>query len=211
MTTRRKSKWGKSEKARHVLRVTHLSKPITAARIITFTQHLVAVSMGAESECWFYGCTEGTTLQMPTNRYGNVRFNGENVGPHQFAFCAAAGITLAELDGYQVHHATQIGRCLGYRCCNPDHLDMVPAPEHRGIPKASRGTLAPVHTRIIREVLGVPKNARRPAEHLTTSGAALKRRFLGGIPFLIRTGVMEDVLEDVSGLEPEQVTVGIPA
>ena len=193
---RRNLRWGKSEKARHNLRVDRLSAPITPERIAAFVKHLVAVSFGAESECWFYaGCRKGTTLIIPTNHYGNVKFNGENVGPHQFAFCAAEGITLVELAGFDVHHAAEFGRCIGYRCCNPDHLDKVPTRLHR----QSRGnadTLVRFQTKVIREVLGVPSNARRPAEHLTLTGAGTRRRFLGGVPFLIEGGVLEDVSED---------------
>jgi len=199
----RKSKWGKSEKARRVQRITHLCKPITADRIITFTQHLVAVSVGTGSECWFYGCTDGTTFSVPTNHYGNVKFNGENVGPHQFAYCVAAGITLAELDGYHVHHAAEFGRCLGYRCCNPDHLDMVPARKHYGT-QGTKDSLVPVHTKIIREVLGVPTRERHPVELLNVAGAGFKQRCLGGIPFRIRTAALVDVLEDVSEGDSEQ-------
>jgi len=197
---RRKSRWGKSEKARHELRVQRLSAPIGADDILTFTRHLVAVSIGAESECWFYvaaqrGSTKGTTLVIPTNRYGNKKFNGENVGPHQFAFCVAEGITLVELAGYDVHHAAQFGRCIGYRCCNPDHLEKVPTRLHRGT-QGDKESLIRFQSKVIREVLGVPQSIRRPVEYQTVTGAGARARCLGGIPFLIQGGVMEDLMPE---------------
>lgn len=198
----RKSRWGRSEKARHELRLKRLSAPITTADILTFTKHLVAVSVGVESECWFYvGSTKGTTLTIPTNRYGNKKFNGENVGPHQFAYCAAEAITLVELAGFDVHHAAEFGRCIGYRCCNPDHLEKVPSKQHR----RSRGnadTLIRFQTKIVREVLGVPPSIRRPVEYHTVSGAGARTRCLGGIPFLIQGGVMEDVSAELADTIP---------
>lgn len=196
----RRSRWGKSEKARHELRMQRLSAPITSDRIATFVKHLVAVSFGAESECWFYvGCRKGTTLSedltIKTDSYANIKFNGETVGPHQFALCVAEGIRLVELAGFDVHHAAEFGRCVGYRCCNPDHLERVPKPDHRGS-QGDKGSLIRFQSKVVKEVIGVPANARRPAEHLTLTGTGSRRRFLGGIPFLIRGGVIEGILEN---------------
>jgi hypothetical protein len=78
-----------------------LAAPIMPERIATFVKHLVAVSFGAESECWFYvGCGKGTTLPddlaIKMTSYANLKFNRETVGPHQFAYCVAEGITLVE-------------------------------------------------------------------------------------------------------------------
>jgi len=198
----RKSRWGKSEKARHETRMQRLSAPITPDRIATFVKHLVAVSFGAESECWFYvGCGKGTTLPddlaIKMTSYANLKFNRETVGPHQFALCVAEGITLVELAGFDVHHAAEFGRCIGYRCCNPEHLNKVPTPLHRRRP-AGNEELTRRQIKIVREVLGVPANARRPAEHLSLSGAGTRRRFLGGLPFLIRGGDLQDILEDAA-------------
>jgi hypothetical protein len=177
-----------------------LSAPITPERISTFVRHLLAVSFGAESECWFYvGCGKGTTLPddlaIKMTSYANLKFNRETVGPHQFALCASEGITLAELVGFDVHHAAEFGRCIGYRCCNPEHLNKVPTTLHRRRP-AGDEELIHRQIKVVREVLGVPANARRPAEHLSLSGAGTRRRFLGGIPFLIRGGDLQDILED---------------
>jgi hypothetical protein len=223
MTLRRKSRWnhqewlrrrdGKSEKARHNLRVERLSAPITPERIAAFVKHLVAVSFGAESECWLYaGCGRGTTddLTIRMSTYANYKFNKETVGPHQFAACAAEGITLSALAGFDVHHAAEYGRCLGYRCANPDHLERVPKKIHRGT-QGDKDTLARFQTKVVREVLGVPANARRPVEHLTITGAGSRRRFLGGIPFLIRLGVMDDVLGDVAEGFPADSAEAVPA
>ena len=201
----RKSNWGKSEKARAALRRKNLAAPITPERIASFVKHLVAVSFGVESECWLYvGCSKDTTLIIPTNKYGNVKFNGENVGPHQFAFCAANGMTLSELKGYDVHHAAEFGRCIGYRCCNPEHLELVPTTIHRRRPVGNE-ELAHRQSKVVREVLGVPTSARRPLEHLTLTGTGARRRDLGGLPFLIQGGVVEEVLEDVSPETAEQI------
>jgi hypothetical protein len=182
-----------------------LAASITPDRIATFVKHLVAVSFGAESECWFYvGCRKGTTLPVDLKismaSYANLKFNRETVGPHQFALCASEGITLVELAGFDVHHAAEFGRCVGYRCCNPDHLERVPKPKHRGS-QGNKGSLIRFQTKVVKEVIGVPANARRPAEHLTLTGSGSRRRFLGGIPFLIRGGVMEGILEN----EPEPI------
>jgi len=194
----------KTKSPRRELRKLRLSAPIKPERIATFVKHLVAVSFGAESECWFYvGCGKGTTLpeelKIKMTSYANLKFNRETVGPHQFALCASEGITLVELAGFDVHHAAEFGRCIGYRCCNPDHLERVPKKLHRGT-QGDRDTLTRYQTKVVREVLGVPSNSRRPAEHLTVTGAGTRRRFLGGLPFLIRGGVLEDVLGD--GAEP---------
>jgi hypothetical protein len=198
----RKSRWGRSEKARHETLMQRLSAPITPDRIATFVKHLVAVSFGAESECWFYvGCGKGTTLPddlaIKMTSYANLKFNRETVGPHQFAYCASEGITLVELAGFDVHHAAEFGRCIGYRCCNPEHLNKVPTPLHRRRP-AGNEELTRRQIKIVREVLGVPANARRPVEHLSLSGAGVRRRFLGGLPFLIRGGDLQDILEDAA-------------
>ncbi len=209
--TRRKSRWEKSERARHETRMQRLSAPITPDRIATFVKHLVAVSFGADSECWFYlGCGKGRTLPddltIKMTRYAKLKFNRETVGPHQFAFCAAEGMTLAELQGFDVHHAAELGRCIGYRCCNPEHLNKVPTSQHRRRPLGNE-ELTQRQVKVVKEVLEVPANARRPAEQLTLTGAASRRRFIAGIPFLIRGGVLEGVLEDV----PTETTEPIPA
>ncbi len=204
-----KSRWGKSEKARHQLRRKRLAATITPDRIATFVKHLVAVSFGAESECWFYvgyrkDTTLSETLTIKMDTYANIKFNRETVGPHQFALCASEGITLADLKGFDVHHAAEFGRCIGYRCCNPEHLNKVPTTLHRRRPVGDE-ELIRRQVKVVKEVLGVPSNARRPAEHLTLGGAGTRRRFLGGQPFLIRGGIVEDVLEDDSTATAEPI------
>lgn len=195
-----------AKRRRRAERKARLSAPIRPDRIATFVKHLIAVSFGAGSECWFYvGCGKSTTLpeelKIKTTGYANLKFNGETVGPHQFALCAAEGLTLAELAGFDVHHAAEFGRCFGYHCCNPDHLQKVPSPEHRSS-RGDCGSLIRFQTRTIREVTGVPVNQRRPVEHLTLTGAGTRRRFLGGTPFLIRGGVIEG-LEGLDGASIE--------
>jgi hypothetical protein len=198
MNRKRKSTWGKSEKAMHALRVKRLSAPITPADIVRFVKHLVAVSFGVDSECWLYSSLgEGKILpgdlMIKTNGYANCKFNGETVGAHQFAFCASKGITLAELAGFHVHHAAKRGSCIGYRCCNPDHLDKVKQKLHWGT-QGDRGTLVRSQTKLVREVLAVPQTLRRPVAYRFGTGAEARSRSLGDVPFLIKGGVMEDVL-----------------
>jgi transposase len=121
--------------------------------------------------------------------YSTMAFNGERVGPHQFALAASQGMTLAELAGYDTHHRADLGRCIGYRCANPDHLELVPKRIHRGT-QGDKGSLIRYQTKTVEEIVGVPENKRRPAEHQTLTGAGSRRRMLAGIPFLIRGGVM---------------------
>ncbi len=173
-------------------RITRLSKPITTERIRTFLNHLVAVSFGAGEECWLYaGCGKATTLSgdisLPANGYAQVKFNGETVGPHQFALAASEGIPLIELAGFDVHHSSELGRCLGYRCCNPEHLEKRESRPHRGT-RGAAGSRNPRHVRLVREVLGVHPAQRRPEEYRPVTGAGSKRRFFAGMPFLIRLG-----------------------
>lgn len=184
----------RAKRVRRALRKQRLSAPITPERIAVFTRHLIAVSFGAESECWFYvGCGKGTTfpddLKIRTTSYANIKFNKETVGPHQFALCTAEGITLAELAGFDVHHSTDLGRCLGYHCCNPDHLERVPRKEHEGT-QGDKSSLVRYQSKTVAEVMSLPHNERRPVEYLTLTGAGSRRRTLAGQPFLIRGGVV---------------------
>ena len=192
----------RAKRLRRALRKKRLAAPITPERISIFTRHLIAVSFGAASECWFYvGCGRGTTfpdqLKVRTTSYANINFNKETVGPHQFALCAAEGITLAELAGFDVHHATNVGRCIGYRCCNPDHLERVPRKEHEGT-QGDKSSLVRYQVKTVAEVMSVPQNERRPVEHLTLTRAGSRRRVLAGQPFLIRGGVLVGAEELVS-------------
>jgi hypothetical protein len=86
-----------------------------------------------------------------------------------------------------------LGRCIGYRCCNPDHMEARESPVHRGT-RGNPGSLARFQTGVVSEVLEVPEGARRPAEQLTLTGAGSRRRFLGGYPFLIKGGVLTDLI-----------------
>jgi hypothetical protein len=186
------------KRLRKALRKTRLSALITPERIATFVAHLLAVSIGEGSECWFYvGCGKGTTLptdvNIRTTTYANVKFNRETVGPHQFALAASEGITLSELAGFDVHHAAEFGRCIGYRCCNPDHLEKLPRKDHDGT-QGDKGSLVRFQIKAVKEIIGVPESRRRPDEFLRVTGAGVRRRFLAGQPFLIRGGVLENVI-----------------
>jgi hypothetical protein len=206
MNRKKKSTWCKSERARHAERMERLSTPITPQDIATFVRHLVAVSFGANSECWLYasfnrGKGLPEDLAVRTDRYANFKFHGETVGAHQFALCAARGITLAELAGYDVHHVAK-RRCIGYRCCNPDHLDKVPRKLHRGT-QGGKDTLVRYHTKLVSDVLKVPQNRRRPVEYQIEPRANPRARSLGDVPFMIRGGVMDGVLDASSAELPE--------
>ena len=200
MSQNRKSKWGKSEKAARALRVKRLSAPITPEDIANFVRHLVPVSFGANSECWLYSTIGKKTGKLPeelkisTKTYAHVKFNGVTVNAHQFAYCASNGITLAELRGFDIHHASEHGRCIGYRCCNPDHLNKIRSRLHRGT-RGDKATLVLFQTRIVQEVLRVPPPLRRPIKHQAGTGEDARTRFLGGVLFLNRGGQMEAVLE----------------
>ena len=193
-----KYKANKPKRQRAALRKVRLSAPITADRISTFVKHLIAVSFESGSECWIYlGSTSTTTLpevKFKTTAYANIKFNGEVVGPHQFALAASRGITLADLAGFDTHHSPEFGRCLGYRCCNPDHLEQQTKRDNRA-GRGDNGSLVRFQSKAVREVLGVPASERRPAELRTTTGAGSRRRFLAGLPFLIRGGVFVGVAE----------------
>jgi len=201
MTRKRRSKWGtpiedifKSERARREQRICNLSVPITEADVARFVKHLFPVSFGANSECWLYvGCNRDTTLPeeffIPTSHYANFKFNGEVIGPHVFAYCAEQGITIASLKGFDVHHTSKHGRCIGYRCCNPMHLEQMPAKKHKGIPRG-KAALVKRQIKMIREVLGIPADQRRPEADRTK-----RTRDLGGVQFDVRGGQIDDVIE----------------
>jgi hypothetical protein len=199
MTRKRASNRRKFNWAAHALRMRRLSAPITPEHIATFVKHLVAVSFGADSECWLYaGFRRGKVLPedlaIKTTSYARCKFNGESVGAHQFAWCASNGITIAELDGFDVHHAAKRGRCIGYRCCNPDHLAKVRRRLHRGT-QGDKNTLVRFQTKLVKEVLAVTQTLRRPPKSGIGTGTDARSRSLGGVTFLIKGGVMEDVLE----------------
>jgi hypothetical protein len=207
MSYTRKSRWGKSERAEQALRLQRLSAPITHENIANFERHLLSVSFGANSECWLYSTVgEGESLpedlNISTKSYAHVKFNGVTVGAHQFAFCAQKGITLAQLVGFDVHHVAKLGRCIGYRCVNPDHLDMVPSPLHRGT-RGDRATLIRRQSHLVKEVLEVPASLRRPAEYRAGTVADARTRTLGGVTFLIRGGQIDRILEASSEEPPE--------
>ena len=207
MSYRGKSRWGKSEKAAKALRLQRLSAPITREEIANFVRHLVLVSFGANSECWLYSTIgrDGNLpeeLKISTKSYAHVKFNGVTVGAHQFAFCAHKGITLAQLVGFDVHHVAKLGRCIGYRCVNPDHLDMVPSDPHKGT-RGNKATLVRFQIKIVREVLEVPASLRRPVEYRRGTVADARTRSLGGVSFQIRGGQIDRILEASSEEPPE--------
>ena len=180
---------------RHKIRLKRLSAPITPVRIAKFTKHLLVVSFAPGEECWVY-----TSFKKPatlddllyrTNTYTSVTFNQEQVGPHKFAYAAAHGITIAQLDGFDIHH---IDGCFGYRCSNPDHLQKVPSPPHRGSGGKPR-TLNPRHVRMVKTILEAAPADRRPEDQRGVSHAGRRRRMLAGIPFLAKLGQISGMID----------------
>jgi hypothetical protein len=179
--------------ARSKLRHDRLSTPITPGRIARFCKHLMAVPFGMGEECWFYvGCGKSTTLgrdiSVSTRNYPQVTFNKEQVGAHQFALAVSEKLLLSDLKGFDVHHGADLGQCFGYACCNPDHLAKREHVEHAGN-QGRPNTANPRHVKMVEEVLNLPVQQ----VPITPAGAG-RRRFLGGVPFLIHFGVLKGMV-----------------
>lgn len=198
-------RWKKSPKLlakekRTLVRMQNLSHPITTDDITSFVKCLVAVPFDEGGECWLYvGCRQATTegLRFKLGSYANRKFHKETVGPHQFAYAAAFGMTLAELSGLDIHHSAKFGRCVGYRCCNPEHLDgkvhRQHAREHGDERKVVAANVAARHVQQIESLLVVSPVQRGPEELRTVAGAGRRHRYFAGVPFLIRLGQMDGV------------------
>jgi hypothetical protein len=203
-----KTRWAKNrgKRLRRAERHNRLSTRITLEQIAAFTKHLIAVSFGSGDECWLYvgrgkgttsetsGSDEPTTVIFSSKGYGIKKHNGEPIGPHRFALAVSEGVTVADLEGFDIHHASEFGSCLGYRCCNPDHLEKIPQRDHRGS-RGPAGSLNPRHIRLVKQIIEIAPAERRPAEFLTVTRAASRRRLLAGVPFLIKLGEMRDIQE----------------
>jgi len=120
----------KSQKAYHAsedrkaLREIALSKPITEQQIRDFEKHLVPVHYG-KGFCWLFGAKSSSGANAS---YGKLKFNGHWVAAHRFALAVKLGITPWELDGFWAGHG-KVDKCVGTRCCNPDHLRKEIPPE----------------------------------------------------------------------------------
>jgi hypothetical protein len=187
------------------LRQKNLSHPITAEDITAFTKCLVAVPFDNADECWLYvGCRKATTdgLRFKLGAYANRKFHKETVGPHQFAYAAACGLTLADLSGFDIHHSAKFGRCVGYRCCNPSHLDAKEhrnhAREHGDERKIKADNVAARHVQQIESLLVVAPVQRGPEDLRVVTGAGRKHRCFAGMPFLIQLGQMDGIEESDS-------------
>jgi hypothetical protein len=179
-----------------------LSKPITSDDISNFIQCLVAISFDSETECWLYVGSRQTAkgeLRFKPGVYANMRFHGTVVRPHQFALAAAEGIALADLAGYQIHHYAKLGHCIGYRCCNPEHLFKLKQREHarkHAAERAGKAEIERVAMRQLEQIKGslmISPVERGSPELRPVTGAGRRRRFLAGVPFLIRLGQMDRV------------------
>jgi hypothetical protein len=105
-------------------------------------------------------------------------------------------VPISELNDWDVHHAADAGHCWGYLCCNPDHLAKREHREHARMSKAENAALSARvserHSKLVRLLLDSTFDAdhrdrQSPDSHGLT-GAAQKRRFIGGVPYLIHTG-----------------------
>lgn len=212
-TRRQLEKWSKSKSTIQAERRAALSAPITLAEMLTFMGRLMAVSFYPEEECWLYvgkrNALTPSSMTFKTNAYATYRHNGEVVGAHQFAYAAGNGILPSELNG-DVHHRARV--CIGYRCCNPSHLELMEHRKHALIGKAENAEFAARvkerQTNMVQTIImDTPPRDRRPVEFKPITGAGSFQRYFGGLPFLIRRGeigvldgVRENLLQPVNEL-----------
>ena len=194
----------KKKQQRSLDRKKNLSHPFTYDDITGFMKCLVAVPTDGD-ECWLYvGCRQAATegLRFKLGSYSNRKFHGETVGPHQFAYAASMGIRIADLAGYDVHHAAKFGRCVGYRCCNPLHLEKVKHREHAHVhaDKATRKEMgdrvAERHVLQIESILLISPADRGPVERKPIRHGGRLHRVFAGLPFLIRLGQMDGIEQE---------------
>ncbi len=189
-----------------------LSIPITLDDIAAFTKRLVAVSFHVGGECWLdVGPRQAKAgeLHCRPNTCGMMRFHGIQIATHRFAYAAAHGIPIHDLSfprPYDIHHGIEFGDCVGYRCNNPDHLEQI---EHRAHGrmhgeerkgnadwiKKQRDVTAKRQHQQIEEVLSYHPAHRGPEEFRAVRQiAGRSRRFFAGLPFLIRLGTLEEIV-----------------
>jgi len=83
--------------------------------------------------------------------------------------------------------------CIGYRCCNPNHLELL---EHRKHARESKAEIAEKASRVAQWqgnmvqtiILDTPPRDKRPVEFKPVTGAGSLQRYFAGLPFLIRRG-----------------------
>ena len=198
-TRKQLEKWSKSQSTIKAERKERLSAPITLDALLTFMGRLVAVSFCPDSECWLYvGKSNALTpdsMTFKTTVYATVKHNGEVLGAHQFAYAASEGILPSEING-DVHHLARV--CIGYRCCNPNHLELLEHREHARIGKAeNKAFAARVNERqcdmVQTIILDTPPRDKRPVEFKPVTGAGSLQRYFGGLPFLIRRGEIGEI------------------
>ncbi len=191
--------------ARTAQRLQNLTAPITHDDISAFARHLVTVSFGMSEECWLYiPLRDVANPRFSLVTYANVYFANETVGAHKFALAASEGILLSELAGYDVHHASPLGSCVGYRCVNPEHLEKKIHVEHVGT-RGPAYTVSPRLARVVSEVLEVHPSVRHPSDFQQLKGAASTRRTLGGVPFLIMRGTLDGIIRLPEAEETEEL------
>jgi len=200
------ARWAREARAQE--RYERLCVLHTPAEIINFASRLVAVTCSPLDECWFYiGLGKGLAVPWSLeaqegpglkSRYANHPIRGENVGPHRLAMAISLGIPVAELVG-DVHHSSSIGVCWGLICANPDHLELVDHREHARLTDEEAAALSARvnerHIKMVRLILDSPPVDRQPKELQGITGAARARRYIGGLPFLIKVGHFEEFPE----------------
>ena len=202
-TRKQLEKWSKSQSTIKRERKERLSAPCHARERLQEFWRLVAVSFCPDSECWLYvgmnNALTPTNMAFKMTAYATWRHNGEVIGAHQFAYAASQGILLSEIDG-DVHHLD--GVCIGYRCCNPNHLELREHREHgREHAKLSKAQQEGFAARVSQRqcemvqtiVFDTPPRDKRPEEFQPITGAGSLRRHFGGIPFLIRRAEIGEV------------------
>jgi len=170
-----------------------LSAPIPTSRILEFTRHLIAVNFVPGEECWPYvsfgrgkDATCPKDLVLSTRGYRTMTVNcASGVQTHRFAYAVSQGIPLIELTGYEVHHTVEVG-CFGSVCNNPDHLEAIEKRTHWSM-HGPVDTVNPRHIAMVEEIYRTAPVDRQLPDYRAVTGAARARRFLAGMPFLIKT------------------------
>jgi hypothetical protein len=215
-TSKQLERWSKSRDEIKRERNVRLSVPVTTKEILTFMGRLVAVSFYPGEECWLYvgkrNALTPSAMTFKTNAYATMSHNGEVLGVHQFAYAVSEGILLSDLDG-DVHHAARV--CIGYRCCNPKHLELHSHREHahehakdearKEYARLSKlekercaGIVAQYQSNLVHTIiLDTPPRDKRPVEFKPITGAGTFQRYFAGLPFLIRRSEIGAEMGDV--------------
>ena len=204
--------WMPKAEGRKYHDTTHpLSIPITLDDIAAFTKRLVAVSFHVGGECWLmsaHGKRRQGIWIADLNTCGMMRFHGIQIATHRFAYAAAHGIPIHDLSfprPYDIHHGIEFGDCVGIGATTPTTWSRLntgrradAGEERKGnadwIKKQRISTAKRQHQQI-EEVLSYHPAHRGPEEFRAVRQiAGRSRRFFAGLPFLIRLGTLEEIV-----------------